>query len=115
VIRVNPKVPLDLWLAVGICYYKLGNITKARFAIEHVVENEAQNAFAVTCLAVIEQQLNPSSEEQRVKALTLLHKSFDLDDTNPLTMKYLANHYFFQGDLSVAQQLCERALHYLNL
>ena len=37
-------------------------------------------------------------------------KSFEVDDTNPLTMKHLAEHFFFDGELEIAESLCLRAL-----
>ena len=39
-----------------------------------------------------------------------MQQSFELDDTNPLTMKHLAEHFFFTGDAELAESLCRRAL-----
>jgi tetratricopeptide (TPR) repeat protein len=36
--------------------------------------------------------------------------SFDIDDTNPLTMKHLADHFFLVDDLDISEELCRRAL-----
>lgn len=30
-------MPIDIWLAIGICYFKLRNLPKAKFAMEHVL------------------------------------------------------------------------------
>ena len=37
VVEINPNCPLDIWMGIGICYYKLNNLPKAKFALEHVV------------------------------------------------------------------------------
>jgi len=53
ILRANPNSPLDIWLALGIVYFKLNNLPKAKFAIEHVVEQDPKNAFAMTCLGIV--------------------------------------------------------------
>jgi RNA polymerase-associated protein CTR9 len=37
-IEINPLSPSDIWLALGICYFKLNNYLKAKFAFEHTLE-----------------------------------------------------------------------------
>lgn len=41
--------------------------------------------------------------------------SFDIDDTNPLTMKHLADHFFLVDDLAIAEELCRRALKFCEI
>jgi tetratricopeptide (TPR) repeat protein len=40
----------------------------------------------------------------------LFQQSFNIDDTNPLTMKHLADHFFISDDLEISESLCIRAL-----
>jgi len=54
VIEMNPNAPLDIWMAIGICYFKLGNLPKAKFALEFVLEHDPDNATALTALGVTE-------------------------------------------------------------
>lgn len=42
--------------------------------------------------------------------MILFQRSFQVDDTNPLTMKHLADHFFFDNDYELAEALCTRAL-----
>lgn len=114
VIQINPCAPLDIWLAIGIVYFKLKNLPKAKFALEHVVENDPSNAMALTALGVTELQINCSDSKQREKAVVLFQKSFEIDDTNPLTMKHLADHFFFEDELDIAEALCTRALKFCS-
>lgn len=64
----------------------------------------------MTALGITEIRLDSSSSQNRMKAVQLFQKSFEIDDQNPLTMKHLADHFFFQGDMEIAQNLCLRAL-----
>ena len=97
-------------MAIGICYFKIGNLVKAKFALEHVLENDHKNAMAMTALGITEIRLNTSSHKQRMMAIKLFQRSFEIDDQNPLTMKHLADHFFIHGDLDLAKSLCLRAL-----
>jgi tetratricopeptide (TPR) repeat protein len=63
-------------LAIGICYFKLGNISKAKFALEHVVELDPNNAMALTSLGIVELQQSPSDPKQREKAILYFQRAF---------------------------------------
>jgi Flp pilus assembly protein TadD len=39
---------------MGICYYRLGNIEKAKFAFNRLLELEPNNSIAMVALAIIE-------------------------------------------------------------
>ena len=110
VVEINPNVPADIWMAIGICYFKLKNLPKAKFSLEHVLERDPENAHALTALGITELQINCSNPQQREKAMILFQRSFQIDDTNPLTMKHLADHFFFDNDFELAEALCTRAL-----
>lgn len=68
---LNPLVPADIWLAIGICYFKLNVLPKAKFAIEHVLDLDPQNSMALTSLGIIELQICCSDVKQREKAVVL--------------------------------------------
>lgn len=104
------NTPPDIWVSIGILHFKLKNLPKAKFALEHVLNLQPDNPMAITCLAIVEMQINFGEGSQRLKAVELFHRSFELDDTNPLTMKHLAEHFFFTGELDMAEALCKRAI-----
>jgi len=47
-------------MAIGICYFKLNNIPKAKFALDYVLEIDPQNAMAMTALGVTELLISTS-------------------------------------------------------
>lgn len=108
------NTPPEIWLAIGIMYFKLKNLAKARFALEHVLELQPDNPMAMTSLAIVELQINFGDTAQRMRAVELFHRSFELDDTNPLTMKHLADHFFFTGELDMSEALCKRAIKFCD-
>ena len=58
IIHINPESPPEIWLAIGICYSKLSNLPKAKFALEHVLSVDPNNSMALTSLGVVELQIN---------------------------------------------------------
>lgn len=38
VVKSNPICPVDIWIAIGVCYFKIGNLVKAKFTFEYVLE-----------------------------------------------------------------------------
>lgn len=79
-INLNPKSPPDIWLGIGICYFKLNQLPKAKFAFEHVLKLDANNSMALTALGITELKINFSDQAQRTKAIIYFKKSFELDD-----------------------------------
>jgi RNA polymerase-associated protein CTR9 len=39
---------------IGLCYFRLGNIEKARFAFQRTIELEPTNSMALIALAILE-------------------------------------------------------------
>ena len=58
--------------------------------------------MALTSLGIVEIHINPQLLTQREKAAALFFKSYEVDDTNPLTMKHLADYFFFKDDFKLA-------------
>lgn len=105
-------MPSEIWLGIGICYFKLLNFIKAKFAFEHALEIDSRNAMALTSLGITEIAINSSDGKQREKAVYLFQRSFEIDDTNPLTMKNLADHFFNCKEFEISGHLIDRALNY---
>lgn len=54
VIEYHPKCPHAVRFGIGVCYYKLGNIKKARFAFENVLKFDPTHSLANAALAILE-------------------------------------------------------------
>jgi RNA polymerase-associated protein CTR9 len=64
---------------MGICYYRLGNIEKAKFSFDRLLELEPNNPIAMVALAIIELANNNLDSHSRFKAGDLLEKAFQID------------------------------------
>lgn len=53
-------------------------------------------------LAIVETQTNINDESSRAKIAHLLEQSIKLDEFNYLALKYLADHYFFKKEYTIA-------------
>lgn len=98
IILENPKAPSDLWFVLGLCYYRVNNIPKARLSFEKTLELDPKNAMALTSLGIVELVTNPTNFESRKRAVNYFVKAFDANPRNPLVLKYLAEHLFFKGE-----------------
>ncbi len=54
VLQENPLVNPQVRFGMGLCYFRLGNLEKARFAFERVVELDEENSMAYVALAIVE-------------------------------------------------------------
>lgn len=85
-----------MWFALGLCYFRVGNLPKARLSFEKTIELDSKNAMALTSLGIVELISSPSNLESRKRAVSLFIKAFEANPRNPLTLKYLAEHLFFK-------------------
>jgi RNA polymerase-associated protein CTR9 len=106
---MNPRSPPSIWVGIGLCYYRLGNITKAKFAFQRVLDTEPGNALANNALVIIESMGDNilRDEEDRQKLVTNLSRSYQTDKNNPLTLKLIADHFFQKGEIEKAQNVSE--------
>jgi RNA polymerase-associated protein CTR9 len=72
----------------------VGNLEKARFAFERLLELEPNNSMAMVALAIVELSTNINDYAMRQKAAKHLEQAFVTDKNNTLAMRYLADHYF---------------------
>ena len=56
VFETQPRCPPSIRFAIGLCYYRLDNIVKARIAFEKVLELDPGHSMANAALAVIDLQ-----------------------------------------------------------
>lgn len=98
-----------MWYALGFCYYRVGNLAKARLSFEKTLELDSKNAMALTSLGIIELVGNSSSFESRKRAISFFIRAFDVNPRNPLVLKYLAEDSFFKGEYSLCKDFCSAA------
>ena len=113
---MNPRSPPSIWLGIGLCYYRLGNITKARIAFQRVLDFDPGNSLANNALIIIENlgENILKDEDQKQSVATKLIRSYQTDKNNPLTLKLIADHFFQAGQYDKAQSACEHALKVLE-
>jgi RNA polymerase-associated protein CTR9 len=109
VINMNPRSPPSIWLGIGLCYYRLGNITKAMFTFQRVLDYEPGNVLANNAIVIIANMGDNilRDEDQKQKNATNLSRSYQTDKNNPLTLKLVAEHFFQMGQYDKAQSACE--------
>jgi len=106
----NPLANPQIRFAIGLCYFRLGNLEKARFAFERTIDLDHENSLAFVALAIVELQTNVNDQKMRNKAASYLEKAIKLDQNNYLALRYLADHYFFKKEYEIARKVCERGL-----
>lgn len=94
---------------LGLCYYRVKNVPKARLSFEKTLELDPNNAMALTSLGIVELVTCPTDFESRKRAVNLFLKSFDANPRNPLVLKYLAEHLFFKGEFDQCKEFCAAA------
>jgi RNA polymerase-associated protein CTR9 len=116
VISMNPRSPPSIWLGIGLCYYRLGNTTKALFTFQRVLDYEPGNVLANNAIVIISNMGDHilRDEEHKQKNATNLSRSYQTDKNNPLTLKLVAEHFFQMGQYDKAQSACEQALKVLE-
>jgi len=57
VLDSHPRCPYAVRFGIGVCYYKLGNIKKARFAFQKVLKYEPNHSMANAAIAIVEMQI----------------------------------------------------------
>ncbi|XP_018496723.2 RNA polymerase-associated protein CTR9 homolog [Galendromus occidentalis] len=108
-LRTNPNCPADVRLGMGLCFFKLGKLEKARLAFGRAIELNPKCIGALVGLAILE--LNTKSAEGIQSGVTILSKAYTIDSANPMVLNHLANHFFFKRDFQKTQTLALHAFH----
>lgn len=101
--------PADVRLGLGHCYYKLGKTEKAKAAFERALQLDNKCVGALIGLAVIE--LNKKTPENIRRGVQMLSRAYQCDQTDPMALNHLANHFFFKKDYNKVQHLALHAFH----
>lgn len=104
-IHENPRSPPDIWFAIGLCHFRLGKLQKAKFSFDKTIELDPENSMALISLGIVDIKQNINDFEVRERASKMFERAFRANPRNPLALKYLAEHYFFQKEFTLAQDL----------
>nr|XP_058951726.1 RNA polymerase-associated protein CTR9 homolog isoform X1 [Pocillopora verrucosa] len=108
-LRTNPNCPASVRLGMGHCFVKLGKLDKARLAFERALTLDPLCTGAMTGLAILE--LNSKRMDSIKNGVQLLSRGYALDNSNPMVLNHLANHFFFKKEYNKVQHLALHAFH----
>ena len=108
-LRVNPNCPANVRLGIGHCFYKLNQMEKAKLAFERALQLDSQCVGALIALSIME--LNKKTPDSIRKGVQMLSKAYSIDQTHPMVLNHLANHFFFKKDYQKVQHLALHAFH----
>ena len=108
-LRSNADAPASVRLGMGLCFFKLNKLPKAKMAFERALELDPRCVGSLIGLAILE--LNNKTVESTKHGVELLSKAYTIDPTNPVVLNHLANHFFYKKDYQKVQQLAMHAFH----
>lgn len=113
-VKDNPRAPSDIWFAIGLCYFRLGNLPKAKLSMDRTIQDDPQNSMALTALGIIEIAANVTDYESREKACGYFEQAFAANPRNPLCLKYLSEHFFMIEMYDQSKEFAEVGLQVLQ-
>ena len=108
-LKSNPGAPASVRLGMGLCFFKLNKLPKARMAFERALELDPRCVGSLIGLAILE--LNNKTVESTKHGIELLSRAYTIDPTNPVVLNHLANHFFYKKDFDKVNQLAMHAFH----
>ncbi|CAB3985096.1 RNA polymerase-associated CTR9 homolog [Paramuricea clavata] len=108
-LRTNPNCPAAVRLGMGHCFAKLGKDEKAKLAFERALQLDPYCTGAMVGLAIIE--LSSKKPDAIKTGVQLLSKAYSIDNSNPMVLNHLSNHFFFKKDYTKVQHLALHAFH----
>jgi RNA polymerase-associated protein CTR9 len=109
-LKLNPSsAPASVRLGLGLCFFKMSKVAKAKLAFERALELDPECVGALIGLAIIE--LNNRTTESTKLGVEMLSRAYTIDPTNPMVLNHLANHFFYKKDYTKVHQLGMHAFH----
>ncbi|XP_046910876.1 RNA polymerase-associated protein Ctr9 [Dermatophagoides farinae] len=108
-LRVKPDCPANIRLGIGHCFYKLNQMEKAKLAFERALQLNPQCVGALVALAIME--LNKKTPDSIRNGVQMLSKAYSIDQTHPMVLNHLADHFFFKKDYAKVQHLALHAFY----
>ncbi|XP_046852275.1 RNA polymerase-associated protein CTR9 homolog isoform X2 [Xenia sp. Carnegie-2017] len=108
-LRTNSNCPAAVRLGMGHCFAKLGKDEKAKLAFERALQLDPYCTGAMVGLAIME--LSSKKPDAIKTGVQLLSKAYSIDNSNPMVLNHLSNHFFFKKDYTKVQHLALHAFH----
>ncbi|KAF8567774.1 hypothetical protein P879_07001 [Paragonimus westermani] len=108
-LRLQPNCPASVRLGMGHCFFKLGNIDKARLAFQRALDLDPDCVGALVGLAILD--LNEKTQDSIKQGVQRLSRAYNLDPTNPMVLNHLADHFFYKKEYDKVQRLALHAFY----
>ncbi|KAA0194226.1 RNA polymerase-associated protein CTR9, partial [Fasciolopsis buskii] len=108
-LRLQPNCPATVRLGMGHCFFKLGNMEKARLAFQRALDLDPDCVGALVGLAILD--LNEKTQESIKQGVQKLSRAYNLDPTNPMVLNHLADHFFYKKEYAKVHRLAIHAFH----
>lgn len=95
-LKNNANAPASVRLGMGLCFYKMGKVIKAKMAFERALELDPTCVGALVGIAIIE--INNKTPESTKIGVEMLSRAYSYDSTNSIVLNHLANHFFYKKD-----------------
>lgn len=96
---MNPECSASVRVGLGLCCYKLGQISRAQAAMARALELDPQNVQALVGSAILELSTAASGSKDAARrtenAINTISMAYHVDDKNAMVLNHLANHYFW--------------------
>ncbi|VDP76266.1 unnamed protein product [Echinostoma caproni] len=108
-LRLQPNCPATVRLGMGHCFFKLGNLEKARLAFQRALDLDPDCVGALVGLAILD--LNEKTQESIKQGVQKLSRAYNLDPTNPMVLNHLADHFFYKKEYAKVHRLAIHAFY----
>lgn len=102
-IRVNPECSASVRVGLGLCCYKLGQISRAQAAMARALELDPQNVQALVGSAILELSTasarSTDAARRTENAISTISMAYHIDEKDAMVLNHLANHYFWTWSL----------------
>lgn len=96
---MNPECSSSVRVGLGLCCYKLGQISRAQAAMTRALELDPQNVQALVGSAILELSSASTGSNDAARrtesAINTISMAYHVDSTNAMVLNHLANHYFW--------------------
>lgn len=105
VLQENPKSSASVRVGLGLCCYRLGQMSRAKAAMKRALQLDPKCAEALVGCAILE-MATANKDPIRAPGVTdsenpmlILSRAYNVDPTNSMALNHLANHFFWTWTL----------------
>lgn len=96
VLLIQPQGMADVWVGIGHCFWKMGELEKAQLSFQIALEHNGQCLNAALALALVKFEHNDEQSYQDGKML--LTAAYKENNKNPDLLSILAGMYYADGN-----------------